>query len=831
MQMDPNEAYQTLASLASNQLQPHEESPSSSFGGQQSGGGGGGKRKANDDPNQPQQRSKRNRYISIACNECKRRKIKCNGQTPCQRCGNLQLECIYAPNCCNGFRDTQEYREMAGIIVALQEQVNMLYADLSSLRAQLGQAPPPPLQQAPQPPPQPAPIQHTPQPQQQSNAAIDPSLQSSAFSPPARGGLTIAQAVAGAPVASMSTPTARPHSRQQSFRGPTSAEFNFDVAKSSLQTMGITDRNGEGSGSGNQTADPSPMGSPRARTNANQFLTAYHASKDPLWSITQEEAMRLCNVYEDEMGLMYPVLDITKVVTHATKLYRFMDAAHRTGLMQQGMPGADAIEDDDTNVLKMVLANGLTVEASGRSDTGKRLFEYVQPATENLLLGSVGVKGIRLLILTAMYQFLSDNEGTSWRIIGVAARLCIELGLHRRETYEAMQDESERAETTLLFWSIYVLDRRWSFGTGMPFALQDADIDPHLPKPEDRSPYLMAMIGYSAIGSKVWRAVAATSAPGAGTGINAEDMNYLDYQVIQWHRQIPVHLRFEHPSQVGRLSTPIGPAASRAANRLRILLYLRANQMRILIYRPVLHSATSIMQHREQAQTVVDVAKDTVRVLTHINQTSDLYRSSQVMFNAFLTSALAVLFLAVSHTPALFAENVREEFYMALDLVRGFSKGSWIGKRLWKTIRVLKEVGPKLGLPIKDTGAGAHKQPQQHLRQDSTTQSHQKLEELDMDPSRSAAVAMAGLAGHNVDEFALFGNGNNGTATAQQWATAQGTGSSTSPDGMANDLTSLFEAVGGYQGYDGMGVQNGGFGNIGEMGGEEGLSGIFKELF
>jgi len=34
-----------------------------------------------------------------------------------------------------------------------------------------------------------------------------------------------------------------------------------------------------------------------------------------------------------------------------------------------------------------------------------------------------------------------------------------------------------------LFWSIYVLDRRWSFGTGMPFALQDADIDPLLPEP------------------------------------------------------------------------------------------------------------------------------------------------------------------------------------------------------------------------------------------------------------------------------------------------------------------------------------------------------------
>ena len=89
-----------------------------------------------------------------------------------------------------------------------------------------------------------------------------------------------------------------------------------------------------------------------------------------------------------------------------------------------------------------------------------------------------------------MYEFHRDNESTSWRIIGLTARLCIELGLHRRETYDAISDENERNETALLFWTVYILDRRWSFGTGMPFALQESDIDSQLPKPEGRSPYI-----------------------------------------------------------------------------------------------------------------------------------------------------------------------------------------------------------------------------------------------------------------------------------------------------------------------------------------------------
>ena len=69
-------------------------------------GTGTPKRKEHDTP--PQPRSKRNRYVSIACSECKRRKIRCNGETPCERCGHLSLECLYVPNCCSsGFKDSE----------------------------------------------------------------------------------------------------------------------------------------------------------------------------------------------------------------------------------------------------------------------------------------------------------------------------------------------------------------------------------------------------------------------------------------------------------------------------------------------------------------------------------------------------------------------------------------------------------------------------------------------------------------------------------------------------------------------------------------------------
>lgn len=67
----------------------------------------------------------------------------------------------------------------------------------------------------------------------------------------------------------------------------------------------------------------------------------------------------------------------------------------------------------------------------------------------------------------------------------MAARAAVENGLHRRITYFArFHDRQQRLWANKLFWCIYVLDRRWSFGVDLPFAINDEDIDPGVPEPE-----------------------------------------------------------------------------------------------------------------------------------------------------------------------------------------------------------------------------------------------------------------------------------------------------------------------------------------------------------
>lgn len=185
-------------------------------------------------------------------------------------------------------------------------------------------------------------------------------------------------------------------SRHPRFHGPTSSAFNFDVAKSSLQSMGITPAE-DGIPDDLTTAHVTPAGSPPAHTSS--LVPTIHPTKDPIWSIGREEAIRICKVYEEEIGIMYPVVDITHVINQANLLYTFMEAATRTGFAQRGLPGADSLQDDNSILLKLILATTLVVEGGGESELGQRLYASVKPVIEAKLWGPHDIKNIQLFAI------------------------------------------------------------------------------------------------------------------------------------------------------------------------------------------------------------------------------------------------------------------------------------------------------------------------------------------------------------------------------------------------------------------------------------------------
>lgn len=360
-------------------------------------------------------------------NECKRRKIKCNGETPCNRCGNLNLACLYAPNCCStSFKDTDEYKHVTSQLSRLQDEVNWLsqamrrmQGDPSRIAASVER--------------------HVPGP---ASAVSQSPAQSSSISAPAT-------------------------SRQQgTFKGPTSTAFNIDLANSTISNMGYQGM-ADTDGSEAPAVEDAPVPAPPA-------LQAYH---DPIMDFDKDEMVRLCRLHEDETGIMYPVLDIQVVISHAKNLATYLES------VREQRP-TEAINDEGTLQLKMVMCCALVVDEHGHSETAQRLYDSMEAVVNRKLMADTSdVANLPLLCLLAGFRFLSNDEVLAWRVIGQVCRLCMELGLHQTAGLTRIQNSSERKNALNSFWSAYVLDRRWAFGTGLPYAIHDEEIDPQLPFP------------------------------------------------------------------------------------------------------------------------------------------------------------------------------------------------------------------------------------------------------------------------------------------------------------------------------------------------------------
>lgn len=193
-----------------------------------------------------------------------------------------------------------------------------------------------------------------------------------------------------------STSSSQPRGKHLRFQGPTSSAFNFDVANSSLQTMGITeadlpDENGI-------NYDETPFSSPRQHQPALVSLLTL-PSKDPIWKLGKEEAVRLCGVYEEELGNMFPMFDVERMIEKIELLFTFAESATRNSLLNHSLPGLDDIDVDDVNILKMVLATTLTIEGSGESEIGRMLFDSVREASQITLWEPAEIKGLILLVL------------------------------------------------------------------------------------------------------------------------------------------------------------------------------------------------------------------------------------------------------------------------------------------------------------------------------------------------------------------------------------------------------------------------------------------------
>lgn len=192
------------------------------------------------------------------------------------------------------------------------------------------------------------------------------------------------------------------------------------------------------------------------------------------------------------------------------------------------------------------------------------------------------------------------------------------------------------------------------------------------------------MVSYCRIATECRFSILGQHADKAPSGMESD---FTDFRVLEWRRRLPHALQFDIDHAQFDSTTE-----SRSQYRMRLMLYLRANQMRIVVRRQCAFHSNQANMDDGHIQTMVDVACDTIRVLTDVVNTCDVYHTQQRTFNHFLESAISSLLLVVARRKDLAESSCVIGLHMALDLVRGFAPKSSMMRKLCDRLESLKIV-------------------------------------------------------------------------------------------------------------------------------------------
>ncbi|KAM4061185.1 fungal specific transcription factor [Hirsutella rhossiliensis] len=570
----------------------------------------------------PSSRRKRFPYTQIACDECRRRKVKCSGERPCRGCRESDAACLFERH--TRFR-------------------------LSGRRP--------------------------------------------------------AEVVSGDSGASARTrrTTAAKRPRGHPNDGP-DASARPPRPDSADYYLGLAGKILAASGPGRDDSRRLPGQAETIELQRLREMMEWHDAGAPgvvlLRILSEHQWARVLNAYEEEVGLQYPFLDLEALKREIQSAHQ-SDPNARRGLSHSDHQGLEGLRDCAHGNALMVATIVFTLADPNAAGVADSMVEEVHAAALiRSQLSGIEQHDLSVLILTSTYFFLSDRELLAWRGIGTVMRLLQELGHHRSCTWPSDTDPEGRARAERLFWTAYTLDRRLSFGLGLPFAIQDTDVDhdPVLADESASSAYLKHMVLYCRLASDVRR-----SALEASSAASEATRACLDFRTMEWRRNLPRGLRFGGPGDKLHLA-----AESRGRYRLRLTLHLRANQMRAVIHRTWAVRAGAAHLDLSTAGTMAEVSRDTIQILAGLADETDIYHAQHKTFNHYLQTALSSLLLALCSTENVDGASCLRDAQAGLELVRRLSTASPITQRLLGRLQQAQHILGRLAAREAGSPRSAH---------------------------------------------------------------------------------------------------------------------------
>ncbi|KAF5018670.1 hypothetical protein F66182_9345 [Fusarium sp. NRRL 66182] len=423
---------------------------------------------------------------------------------------------------------------------------------------------------------------------------------------------------------------------------------------------------------------PQPSSSLHASGWKPDSVSGFHSPQGGSGLPPKSLASELLRAYCSHDQLCYPFLS-------TRSLYRSLDAVYEAGEGREKDP-VDAFLVDMTLAIGTAQVHKFNWNGVYDAET-----HYNRAMTRLAdVLARDGIERLQALLLVCQYRMgtTSSNTTTSvWHLIGVAARTCLEMGLHRAATYALPQTEDEptlRAKEEEMetkrrcFWSLVALDRVTSLALGRPLAIQLEDIDVDLPPcstpgqlPQDMSPLSSAPYGtpqyraatsvfvhivrYRLICGKIINALHRSARHVTFQSTSYEEMRTaLARELQEWHTETSSLPLVKSDATA---ASPESGSSFRSEEWYRLLYH---NGM-LMLFRPspCLNDAST---NSLALQNIFDSARESISLYASLHRSRKLNYSWITMHSVFL-AGLSYIFALRHHFQALHSEPERAQLH------------------------------------------------------------------------------------------------------------------------------------------------------------------------
>lgn len=359
------------------------------------------------------------------CDRCYHRKSKCDRLQPCTSCNKGGAQCVYTDRAKARAVRPDEVDRLERRLAQAENRNRSLVAELSRIRS-------------------------TGPPRNDENDRID------LVQEPEPSDYSVRRSDVAAQVSILSTSAAG----ERQYLGSTSGVLFADLVRASVDAP--------------YSRHPSPPGT--IHTVDSPETCEDIPANLPRELPPEKLARKLVQAYLDHDFLCYPFLI-------PSEIHRMLECLYSSGV--------SSLTPYELFVVDMLFA--ISTAQVSKYDWRQLPSAESHHARAMATIGNVlrlgGLQALHAILLLCQYRTgssIQDNSGPMWLLVGIAARICFEMGLHKDSVFQLQGPghDDDTARRYLLqeskrrsFWSVLCMDRITSLILGRPCAIRDEDFD------------------------------------------------------------------------------------------------------------------------------------------------------------------------------------------------------------------------------------------------------------------------------------------------------------------------------------------------------------------